>query len=237
MTVAKVTPGWAVELIGEEFDLDDLREMLHRRVSGCPWVEDYSQLDGLKLLLRSPGWDHLDEARDVSSDANRIVEMLNGAGPLLVDENARPISIGQIMKFKPDGSRDKVPVVITASATISGARARGTVTVSGPAPIPPKETSLQKWLIAAEEEDTRAELLVHLSRADNWFDIYKAIELAETLLGGEQAAKVAAGSDWKRIKQEANVHRHAPGRCEPPKMRPTFQEARLFVLRSLRRIL
>jgi hypothetical protein len=45
------SPGWAVELVGEKFDVDDFREMLPPPFD--PWVEDYSMDGGSVVILRT----------------------------------------------------------------------------------------------------------------------------------------------------------------------------------------
>jgi hypothetical protein len=93
-------------------------------------------------------------------------------------------------------------------------RVRGSVTAvkTGP-PKAPQESRMQRWFREAETDDSRAELFVHLGRADNWYDLYKSAELARRV-AGDKALKNALGADgwkeWKRIWQTANCYRHAP---------------------------
>lgn len=52
----------------------------------------------------------------------------------------------------------------------------------------------------------------HFGQADNWFDIYKTIEIAEDLAGGEHALQKLLGTDAKaakNLKASANFFRHA----------------------------
>jgi len=101
-------------------------------------------------------------------------------------------------------------------------RARLTITQASASPsLPIQQTKLQKWLKGAEIDDTRADLFVHLNRADNWFDLYKSAELTRRLAGGANKLGLVLGSDkkeWDRIWRTANCYRHAPdpkSRCRP----------------------
>ena len=105
---------------------------------------------------------------------------------------------------------------------------------------------MQKWLRQSEANDDQAkdqaELLIHLSRADNWFDLYKTVELTQGMNGGQhklQEALAADGKEWDRVRRTANHYRHAPGSKHStlPDNPPTFKEARDFVLRVVSRLL
>jgi len=81
-------------------------------------------------------------------------------------------------------------------------------------PPPPQPSDAQKWLQLAEKNDLIAELLDHFGRADNWYDIYKTIEVAEKVVSGERALQGVMGSaaqDLKDMRTSANSHRHFDG--------------------------
>lgn len=229
--------GWAVVLTGEKIDLDDFRELLARPFD--PWIEDYATDDGLKPLLRSAAWAYLTEVSDVMRDAGRIIERLNGEA-LLIHNDAKPVKLGQIMRFGPDGRREFIMIAATGHFKLAGARGRATV--GGP-PKPPQESRMQKWFREAETDDTRAELFAHLRRADNWYDLYKCLELARRLAGGSKALKRALGSQdwnlWEPIWQTANCYRHAPDpvKYPLPAQPAQLEEAIAFMLRIIPRLL
>ena len=98
---------------------------------------------------------------------------------------------------------------------------------------------MQKWFREAENDDVRAELLVHLNRSDNWFDLYKSMELARRLFADRDGLEHALSdhwTEWKRVSQTANCYRHAPDpkRNALPARPVTFEEAREFVLSAVR---
>ena len=231
------SPGWAVALKGDRFDLEDLEQWLKPPFD--PWMELLMGEDGaLTRLLRSKSWASLTEASDVTRDAERLVERLHGAA-LLLQSDAQPVQVGEVILFDQAGKRK--PIIFAASGTIRicGGRVRGRVSSNAPPP-PPTESEMQKWSREADTDDTRSELLSHVARADNWFDLYKAMELARRI-AGVNAVRVLAQdeSEWRRIWQTANCYRHAPDPVKFPLPSPPadFEPSRAFLLRVLPRFL
>lgn len=230
-----VSEGWAVELRGEQFDLDDLRHALKPPFD--PWVEDYQHDGRSVLLLRSHGWMKLQSGAEVVEDARRLIDQINGAH-IVVQSDARPVSFGITFRFDSEGN--SLPVVIAAVGHIrmSGGRAHGRLmnTPAGP-PCPPAPSPMQEMLARAIVEDTVADLLIFITRADNWFDIFKGMELIEEMLGGEGQVKKQEIS-WKSLKQTANWHRHAPGwKHQLPKNPPDISDAKDTLLRMANHVL
>ena len=236
--MANNSPGWAVELIGDKFDLDDFQLLLARPFD--PWMENYLTDDGSKSLLRSASWAKLTEAADVFRDANRMIERLNGEA-LLIYNDARPVKLGQTIRFGPDGRRE--PIIFAATGhlrvTLGRVRARVTAVTCGPTQEP-QELRMQKWFREAEMDDTRAELFTHLNRADNWYDVYKSMELTKRLAGGSLRATLGSDlEEWKRVWWTANCNRHAPDPVKYPLPIPPveLEEARDFILKVIPRVL
>jgi hypothetical protein len=232
-------PGWAIEIIGEKFDIDDLRESLQPPFD--PWIEDHPD-DASKSVLRSKSRGSLTVAADVFGDATRIVERLHGEA-LLIYGDSKPVVLGQIMKIGSGGKREPIIFAATAHFRVSmgRVRARATGVTSRPAP-PPRESKMQQWFRSAETDDTRAELFAHLARADNWFDIYKTAELARRLVGGPKAIEAALRTDrdeWRQVWQTANCYRHAPDPTKFPLPVPPAElpQARNFLLRVIPQLL
>ena len=77
-----------------------------------PWIEDYSRDDALKRSF-DPSWVNLAEAADVFRDASRMVERLNGEA-LLIHDDAKPVKLGNIMRFGPHSRREFFTIGETA---------------------------------------------------------------------------------------------------------------------------
>lgn len=228
----KNAEGWAIELKGETIDIGDAREVLQPPFD--PWVEDYLASNGVVVpLLRTKAWASIIKAADVARDARRIVERLNGAA-ILIHRDAKPLGIGLVLKFDAAGKR--IPILSAASAklTLNLERTRDRTPAVTSAAATSSESSVQRWLREADTDDKRAALFSHLTRADNWYDIFKSAELVRKLAGGESALKAALGPEWtywKLMFRTANCYRHAPDpeKYPPPVPPAELEEARGFL--------
>ena len=230
-----VSAGWALELRGQKIDLDDLEESL--RPPFDPWVEEYFEGGDRLLLLRSHAWKELVSTGEMMAEAARLIDHINGV-LLIGDPAAKPISNGITLRFREDGSR--LPVLIAASAniTLEGCRVRGRAVVgSTEPPLESAPSIMQLRLRAADQQSVVSDLLTFISRADNWFDLFKAMELVERLIGGEAAAQQIS-SDWKRVRRTANRHRHAPSpKHTLPIIPPTIPQARDLLIAVARHVI
>ena len=230
----RLSEGLALELRGDATDLNDLREQL--RAPFDPWLEEHQGTGGVMLLLRSKAWASLGASRDVLAVAEGLVDKINGA--LLLEFNGpQPVTLGTIYKIGADGSCYPAPIEATLNVELQGDRLRARAIVGDPrTSSEPRPSPMQSRLEQANQDNRKRDLLVFLSRADNWFDLYMAMEKVEAILGGErEAAQIEAG--WKRVKRTANVYRHAPSDTFTlPSVPPTLSEARDIVVRVARQI-
>ncbi|HUB49154.1 MAG TPA: recombinase family protein, partial [Acetobacteraceae bacterium] len=87
-------------------------------------------------------------------------------------------------------------------------------------PPPPAPSQAQRWVQVAEHCNDVADMLIFAGRANNWFDIYKALELAQLLAGGRPGRKLnallgGASDEFERMWRTANMHRHARSNDAP----------------------
>jgi hypothetical protein len=197
---------------------------------------------GSMAILRSRNWVTLTEAVDVLRDAGRMIDRINGA-LLLIRNDAKPVKLSQTIRFGSHGKRENILFAGTGHFALTMGRVRLSVTRASAFPSqPPEQSKLQKWLKEAELDNTRAELFVHLNRADNWFDLYKSAELVRRLAGGVSKLGLILGPDkkeWDRIWRTANCYRHAPDQVKYPLPKPPaeFEGAREFILKVVPRLL
>jgi hypothetical protein len=193
--------------------------------------------------LRTNTWASLARPADVTRDARRILERLYGAA-ILIHSDAKPLGVGQVLKFDAAGKR--IPMLSAASARLNlnlgRARGRDRSTPITSATPSSSESPVQRWLREADADDKRAELLLHLTRADNWHDLFKSAELIRKLAGGESALKSALGPDWpywRLMFRTANCYRHAPDSEKYPLPVPPaeLEEAREFLFKVAPRFL
>ncbi|MFG1201988.1 hypothetical protein V5F29_06305 [Xanthobacter aminoxidans] len=223
---------WAVELTGERFDIDDLRRLL--RLPFDPWIEDIAAGAEPKPHIRHSGWDQLAIASDVVADAQRIVSRINGAARLL-HSDYRPVGVSNVVRFHADGRRDFIMPAITGHFSVSLGRVRfrmDGVAGEGGVANECKPSILQNWIELSERNDLVSELFIHLERMNDWFDVYKSIEILERFSGDKRRVKKMTaldGREWDRVRQTANSFRHAPGKCAAPQNPPSLEESIAFV--------
>jgi hypothetical protein len=166
--------------------------------------------------------------------------MLNGA--MGVVASAEPVSLLSVTEAKPDGS---VALITHAEAHIRLGRmkARGggvAVDVDGHEipPPPPVATTAQRWATTAASNAKVADLLRHVGKSDDWYELYKAIECASILAGGWHALVKLMQSDGQRLnnlKQTANFHRHF--NAPKPASRMSNHDGRALLAAVVRQVL
>lgn len=222
---------WAVELVGHEADLAEVERALNPHFD--PKVD---QVNG-KLSLLSEEFGDLESASDVRDRARAIIDVMNGAVLLL--RGAQPVRGGCVFRVQENGQIDQFimmeamlasrPMLMTPTLVVKDRD--GNVIP----PPPPTPTDAQHWIRAAMDDGDIADLLSFLGRADNWFDLYKAIEMAEKIAGNHHKLLHLLGDDakaFKNVRTTANWHRHA--RTHKPAAPATLEEARVFVNHAVR---
>lgn len=223
-----MTAFWAVELRGEDIDLAEFGRAV--RPEFDPWVE---QVDG-KFALRSAEFDTLANAEAISGRASVLIDMLNGA--VAITRGSNPVHCGVILQVMEDG---KVHQTITGVGNLKlrNAIGGGTATITNPdgsmpPPAPPTPTEAQAWVQRSIKDTRIAELLIFMGRADNWFDLFKTIEMAEQLVGGQRKLPPLLGASagaFANVRRTANTHRHAPLMNAPPSNPATLEQAQVLV--------
>lgn len=226
--MARNSKGWALAVEGQSIDLDDLRELLP---APCDtWVEEYNDGERDRLLLRSSGWVAINDSDEATEYAKGLLDRVN-AGLRMLRSDTVPLSFGGIFRFGDDGNRLAVTLNLSVNCSVtSRSRARMSLvsTLAGNV-VEQAASPLQLWLKRASTDVVTSDLLAFLARADNWFDLYKAMECVEKLVGGSKRA-ISNHSDWERVRQTANYHRHAPAPQRPLPKRPvTLVEAQAIL--------
>ncbi len=223
-----VSPGWAVEIFGNQIDLDDLRQFLTPSIG--VWIEEFQPSAGpTQILLRSANWQTLTTAEEVEADAKRVIDRLNGEMLLLL-RDASPISKGNgAIQFGPKGERHIQMIVAGGMLNIEIGRVRQGGNLSDE-----QTKKLRKWFDDAENDDSQAELFRQVLRTGDWFDLYKCMELAEQIAKGG----LRNNQQWKDTRETANYHRHARGpKYRVPTNPPRLPDARKFVLDTIASLL
>ena len=203
-------PGWYARLQGEDVDLEDWTYSLDE-----PFDPVALKLPNGETVLRSADFEGLEDASEVRERALVLIGRLNGALNLWND--VRPVKFAGVYRIDDDGNQHAWVFAEMAAMELGRCVMRATAVVLGsdgkPVPPPPPAPSRpQDWNRLAEENDDISDLLDHFGRADNWYDIYKAIEIAEQVAGGGHKLWSLLGAEAKaskNLKASANFYRHA----------------------------
>ena len=235
MDEEKPAPGWYARLAGDSVDLDDWRHSLNE-----PFDPVALKFPDGETVLSSKEFADVPTASEVRERALGLIGRMNGA--LSLWNGARPIRFAGVYRVDEEG---KCHAILFAEAAIELNRCvmRATAVILGPdgqplPPSPPTPSKPQDWNQLASSSEDISDLLEHVGRADNWFDIYKTIELAERIAGNERKlVKLLAGSgvDVKRLKRSANFYRHA--RARRPENPFNLAEARSMISYVAQRVL
>ena len=232
-------PGWIAQVQGHSFDLAYWEQSLKPPFD--PVCECLPHGDGTVWALRSTMFNQLQSANEVRAQAIILVARLNGA--LRAQCDADPLTLQGVAHIDDSGN-------FHFTAFLEGhARVRSMVTGTLEArdtdgnlvPTPPPEPSqTQRWVPVSEQNNDVGDMLIFTGRADNWFDIYKALELAQSLAGGRPGRKLdellgSASDEFERMWRTANMHRHARSKNQPTNPMTLDEAMSLlsFVIRTL----
>ena len=215
---------WYVELRGENIDLDD-------------WVYTLNEPFD-PVAFKHPEWGYVlssseftlsASASEIREKAKALINRLNGT--MAVMHRCKPVSGGGIRELREDGISNVTVFAEMVAISFGRAVARGTATVIRPdglpgPPPPPQPSMAQSWNLLATFDNNVADLLEQHGKADGWYEIYKTLELAECIVGGERRLKRllgASGQAYANMRRTANFYRHA--RAARPVTMPTIHEA------------
>jgi hypothetical protein len=134
----------------------------------------------------SPAEEVRDEAIVLIAWLNGALSAQYGAEPLTLQGVARIDNCGNFHFFVFAEAHARARSMMTA--TMEGRDANGNLIP----PPPPAPSQAQRWFHLAEQCIDVADMLIFVGRANNWFDIYKALELAQLLVGGRPGWKLNA---------------------------------------------
>jgi hypothetical protein len=228
-------PGWLVELAGHAFDLRHWEQSLKPPFD--PWFERVPHGPNCIYSLRSRSFVDAQCADEVKELAIPLINRLNGA--LAIAADAERVTFESVFRIDDQGSMSfyitfEDHVRVRDAMEIEVRDGSGTLIP----PPPPEPSMAQKWAAVADNDDAIADMLTFVGRADNWFDIYKTIELAESLSGDERQLPKLLGvsrAKYKNMRTTANFFRHARG--YRPKVLTDITDARALLSTIVEKIL
>ncbi len=232
----ELEPGWYVELLGDETDLEDWVYTLNEPFDPTALKD----ADGT-ILLKSSEFEGLEDAAEVRERALALVARMNGAIALM--HSGQPLRSGAIIRANEEGKRHRT--IFAEMAAIESGRCvmRATAVVLGPdgkpkPPPPPQPSAAQAWNRMAADDDDCADILEQLGKANGWYDIYKTIEIAEHMAGGKHRLVRLLGNsraEFEQMRRTANYYRHA--RALRPATLTTLAEATPLLHFTVRAVL
>lgn len=198
-------PGWYVQLNGHLADLADWQKAL------TPPDDPYAlrlRSDTPATHLWSSRFQNLASAEEVAVRARPIIDALNGL--MAFQHDSEPVSAGSVVGVGEDGCHHtflhfEESIVARESFDIGVIDREGNFV---PRRCDRAAHSHRSLLKGSEQV---ASLFEHYGKArqGDWYELYKTIEAAENIVGGERALiKKMLGVAVKQVKVSANEHRH-----------------------------
>ncbi|HZD02990.1 MAG TPA: hypothetical protein VFA46_23200 [Actinomycetes bacterium] len=220
---------WQAELVGHEFDLDDLRTQFsepHARVRD----------ENGHFYLEASEFEPLADFDSVRAAAHRLLDRINGA-MRLYNTSYRNVQLGPIQELKPDGSRSTVRT-IGLDAVLERERAMP-ITATGGAPAPATTDRASRSVeLAAQDPDVAEALDLWANEVHNWVNLYKVFEIVRSRQGINHGH--VSKKEITRFTRTAN-HQGAAGRAarharlpeDPPEHPMALPDAERLVARLL----
>lgn len=223
--------GWRVQLQGNNFDLQELKEILSDHDPTI--IQENSD-----FYLKSKDWDQLEEAKQVRDLAKHVIGLLDNAAYVYFRDTTL-ITIGHIVRVDDDGRRQNF--VFAEAHLALHSRLRATATVTGPDGQPvesQQEHSIIRTLRASAKHSSVADALGFLHKGD-WIGLYKVYEIVRDEVHGE---KEIIRQGWltreskNRFTQTAQSRdalgddaRHASRKYKPPQEPMSIHEAKAII--------
>jgi hypothetical protein len=230
------TVGWGIHIEGPDFDLQTCVELMPRNFD--PWVEEFPHGDQKIYVLRSAELDNCSSAIEVHMKTQDLGYRFKGALAALY--GIGPINTREVLQLFSGGSWTP-HYFAQANMTVPMARVRGAGTVTSPDGSIKQHEVRESPLQRLMNNDAREvkEALMFLSRADNWFDIYKAWEVMKCNYSNDSKTPehklkddAGFGDDFKRFTGTANYWRHY--KDDLPEHPMEISEARAFAFKLFR---
>lgn len=233
---AKPRPGWYALLSGAAVDLDDWCYSLNE-----PFDPVAEKLPDGRTALKSRDFEGLTDAEAVRARALILIAGMNGA--LALWKEARPVQFGGVLRIDADGRQQTTIFAEAVAIELGRCVMRATAVVLGPdgkpvPPPPPQPSQPQVWNELADLQDDLSDLLDQFGHADNWYDIYKTIEVAAHVVGSKHRLWKLLDPETKacrNLDQTANFYRHARG-AQSPKERVSLADAIPLLAWIVRRV-
>jgi hypothetical protein len=219
---------WLIELEGNEIDKSIWKALAKPPFD--PHIITHNISGRTIHGLRSEEVDNAQSAREAMEIAETVCDRIYGAVSL--EYATEPLTPTRVYSINLDGSLGAHMLIDPAVIKIRGGwiemgsgNAQDDMSASLLSP-----SNLQRWNAALTNGDEVRDLIMFVGRSNNWFDIYKALEISINLSGSENDLvaflKKKNGPDLKKLKRTANHFRHATKVNSLPPTAPSLVQAR-----------
>lgn len=221
---------WSVQIVGDNFDLDDLPGWFNSNE-----LKVVKEANG--YYLYSNRFSSVKDAKEVRIIAEKLVEKMLGAA-MLIRSNLKPFKLGNVNRQNEDGSKDIYFKVSIKAST----RSKATFGVYSNGVAQKANTSKAALIFDVADNDKKVEHALRIwgKEPHDWINMYKILEIIESDVGGKIYQEgLANKSEVDRFTQTANSvealgdkARHGIKKVPLPKKPMTIQEAQ-YLIRSL----
>lgn len=225
---------WSVELKGHELDIATWAEALPEGYD--PFVSQIMApgSEHGKYCLKSIQFDDCRGALEVREIAKPLISQLNAL--MFLEHRCQPVEFESVYKHKPDGSVLRNLHIELKSFALRSTFGKATIAVNG------EETAAQVaqqgtvQIMLGLQNSHYSDALMHLSRSDNWRDLYMAYEAIREVLGGAHRVEKRIGKDrLDNFALTAQLYRHTKSKVKrQPKQRQSLDEGKEFVAQLIR---
>jgi hypothetical protein len=228
---------WRVQLQGEQFDLQELKEILLDN-DPCIIEEDSN------FYLTSKAWDKLGESREVNAQAKAHIQDLENAAYLHHKDTAS-LGIGSIIRIDDDGKKHHFLIAETGRFTFRVGRVRFKGIARGQAKTVQSRPEHPVIKILRKSKNPLVKDALRFYRKGDWVNLYKAYEIVNDAVHGKHemvrrgwVSKESINSFTQTAQSRKALGddaRHASVKFNPPKTPMTINEAKTIIGTLLQR--
>lgn len=220
---------WMFELVGDVQDLAQLAALFDEGAVSVIRKDD-------RFWMRSEAIDLVEDAGDARSEADGLVQTLNGVSALRV-QGTGFARLGSMRRIDETGRED---IYITPQSVRAVARAGLVKVLINDKPVPSQDGQLLS--VAEQDPDLEQVVRIYGSRVPDWRDLYFILEVAEDAIGGSAAeAGWVSEAERERFSHTANnrraigdLARHGHAKFAPPARPMTLADARSLIAELVR---
>jgi len=221
---------WRVHVQGEQFDLEELREIL---ADHDPTIIQ----DDSNFYLTSKEWTQSHDAREIHRRAKEFIQLLEDVAYFHSKDTA-PLTIGGVVRIEDDGLRQDILIANKGSLTFHGDRPKATATVTGGDNRPVQVTQKHQVIknLRMYEQNAVVRDALKFFREGDWVSFYKVYELVRDEVHGDHeivSRNLISKKSLKRFTQMAQSReglgddaRHASKKFKPPAKAMSLTEAK-----------